>query len=279
MFWRSARKTEGINTIPTAVPNAFDLTGQVALVTGSSSELGIGFASARLLGQFGASVMVTGTTERAAERALELQSEGIAARSHVADLMDPDAARALVEATEAVFGRLDIVVNNAGLASVHIPERPNPLMVMSDGEWRLALRRNVDSAFFVTRAALPGMVERGYGRIVNVASTAGILTAYTGDVGYHTAKAAMLGMTRSVAVDYARNGVTANRDPGLDRHRGTTSVGSDRGQRHADRAVGHRGRGRRRHRVPCGTGRLLRHGHHAGHRRRQSIAGATAAES
>jgi NAD(P)-dependent dehydrogenase (short-subunit alcohol dehydrogenase family) len=58
--------------MPTAVPNAFDLTGQVALVTGSSSELGIGFASARLLGQFGASVMVTGTTERAAERALEL---------------------------------------------------------------------------------------------------------------------------------------------------------------------------------------------------------------
>ncbi|MBB2772757.1 MULTISPECIES: SDR family NAD(P)-dependent oxidoreductase [Mycolicibacterium] len=196
--------------MPTAVPNAFDLTGQVALVTGSSSELGIGFASARLLGQFGASVMVTGTTERAAERARELQSEGIAARSHVADLMDPEAARGLVEATEAAFGRLDIVVNNAGLASVHIPERPNPLMVMSDEEWRLALRRNVDSAFFVTRAALPGMVERGYGRIVNVASTAGILTAYTGDVGYHTAKAAMLGMTRSVAVDYARNGVTAN---------------------------------------------------------------------
>ncbi|MDY6871811.1 MAG: SDR family oxidoreductase [Actinomycetota bacterium] len=196
--------------MPTAVPNAFDLAGQVAVVTGSSSALGIGFASARLLGQFGASVMVTGTTERAAERALELQGEGIAARSHVADLMDPDAARGLIEATEAAFGRLDIVVNNAGLASVHIPERPNPLMVMSDGEWRLALRRNVDSAFFVTRAALPGMVERGYGRIVNVASTAGILTAYTGDVGYHTAKAAMLGMTRSVAVDYARNGVTAN---------------------------------------------------------------------
>lgn len=196
--------------MPTLVPGPFDLEGQVALVTGSSSELGIGFASARLLGQLGASVMVTGTTNRVAERAEELLGEGIAARSHVADLMHPDAARELVRATESAFGRLDVLVNNAGLASVNIPERPNPASVMTDDEWALALRRNLDTAFFVTRAALPGMVERGYGRIVNVGSTAGALTAYPGDVGYHTAKAAMLGMTRSVAVDFAKHGVTAN---------------------------------------------------------------------
>jgi 3-oxoacyl-[acyl-carrier protein] reductase len=192
------------------LPAAFDLTGQVALVTGSSSDIGIGFASARLLGQLGASVMVTGTTGRAGERAEELRAEGIAASSHVADLMDPDAARELVAATESAFGRVDIVVNNAGLASVNIPELPNLVTVMTDDEWALALRRNLDSAFFVTRAALPAMAERGYGRIVNVGSTAGVLTAYTGDVGYHTAKAAMLGMTRSVAVDFAKDGVTAN---------------------------------------------------------------------
>jgi 3-oxoacyl-[acyl-carrier protein] reductase len=196
--------------MPETVPGAFDLTGHAALVTGSSSDLGIGFASARLLGQLGASVMVTGTTDRVVKRADELHAEGIEARSHIADLMDPEAALELVQATEAAFGKLDILVNNAGLASVNIPERPNRLMEMTDDEWALAIRRNVDSAFFVTRAALPGMVERGYGRIVNVASTAGVLTAYTGDVGYHTAKAAMLGMTRSVAVDYAMNGVTAN---------------------------------------------------------------------
>jgi 3-oxoacyl-[acyl-carrier protein] reductase len=199
-----------MKTMPTTVPGAFDLTDQVALVTGSGSEIGIGFASARLLGQLGASVMVTGTTDRAAERADELHREGITAAAHIADLFDPDAARELVQATEAAFGKLDILVNNAGLASVNSPEQPNPLMVMTNHEWSLALRRNVDSAFFVTRAALPGMVERGHGRIINVASTAGILTAYTGDVGYHTAKAAMLGMTRSVAVDFAPNRITAN---------------------------------------------------------------------
>lgn len=192
------------------LPAAFDLTGQVALVTGSSSERGIGFASARLLGQLGASVMVTGTTDRASERADELRAEGIAAAAHIADLMNPDAARGLVAATEAAFGKVDIVVNNAGLASVNIPERPNTVTVMTDDEWALALRRNLDSAFFVTRAALPAMAERGYGRIINVGSTAGVLTAYTGDVGYHTAKAAMLGMTRSVAVDFAKDGVTIN---------------------------------------------------------------------
>lgn len=193
-----------------ATPSAFDLTGQVALVTGSSSEIGIGFASARLLGQLGAAVMVTGTTERVHQRAEELAGEGIQAHAHIADLFDRDAARGLVQATEAAFGKLDIVVNNAGLASVHSPEKPNPLMVMSDEEWSLALRRNLDTAFYVTRSALPGMVERAYGRIVNVGSTAGVLTAYAGDVGYHTAKAAMLGMTRSVAVDYAKTGITAN---------------------------------------------------------------------
>ena len=196
--------------MPTSVPAAFDLSGHVALITGSSSDIGIGFASARLLGQLGASIMVTGTTDRAALRADELRAEGISAESHVADLMDPDAARGLVAATESAFGRVDILVNNAGLASVHSPERPNPADAMTDEEWALVLRRNLDSAFFMTRAVLPGMVERGYGRIVNVGSTAGVLTAYTGDVGYHTAKAAMLGMTRSVAVDFAKSGVTAN---------------------------------------------------------------------
>ncbi|GAY14451.1 SDR family NAD(P)-dependent oxidoreductase [Mycobacterium sp. shizuoka-1] len=193
-----------------ATPGAFDLTGQVALVTGSSSEIGIGFASARLLGQLGAAVMVTGTTDRVHRRAEELAGEGIRAAAHIADLFESEAASGLVAATVAAFGKLDILVNNAGLASVHSPEEPNPLMVMTDEEWSLALRRNLDTAFQVTRAALPGMVERGYGRVVNVGSTAGVLTAYTGDVGYHTAKAAMLGMTRSMAVDYAKTGITAN---------------------------------------------------------------------
>src|ERR1700709_2206067 len=99
--------------MPTTVPGAFDLTGQAALVTGSSSEIGIGFASARLLGQLGAAVMVTGTTDRVHQRAEELATEGIRAGAHIADLFDRDAASGLVAATVAAFGKLDILVNNA----------------------------------------------------------------------------------------------------------------------------------------------------------------------
>lgn len=192
------------------IPAAFDLTGRVALVTGSGSPLGIGFASARILGQLGASVMVTGTTDRAHDRADELMSEGIDARAHIADLCVPHAGKELVSATEEVFGRVDVLVNNAGMASVHSPERPNALMSMSDEEWSLALRRNLDSAFYVTRAVLPGMVKRRFGRIVNVSSMAGVIASGVGDVGYPTAKAAMVGMTRSIAIDHASQGITAN---------------------------------------------------------------------
>ena len=151
---------------------------------------------------------------------------------------------------------------------MHSPEEPNSLMVMTDDEWSLALRRNLDSAFLVTRAALPGMVEQGYGRVVNVGSTAGVLTAYAGDVGYHTAKAAMLGMTRSLAVDYAKSGITANLVlPGwiATAAQLPSEVAADR---HPDRAVGHADE------VASGVAYLatpgaLRHGHDVDHRRRQ----------
>lgn len=192
------------------IPSCFDLTGQVALVTGSGSARGIGFTTAKLLGQLGASVMVTGTTARAEQRADELMNENIDASWHLADLRDPAAVYELVEVTVSRLGNIDILVNNAGMASMNSPEEPNTLMDMTDGEWALAISRNLDSAFFVTRAVLPGMVLRNYGRIVNVSSMAGILVSGKGDVGYPTAKAAMLGMTRSVAIDYAANGITAN---------------------------------------------------------------------
>ena len=196
--------------VAASVPSVFDLSGQVALVTGSGSPIGIGFASARLLGQLGAQVLVTGTTGRAEERASELRAEGIDAAWHVADLTDRDQAEALVAATVAAFGRLDVLVNNAGLAAVDDPESPASLATITDGQWDLAMSRNLRSTMYVTRAALPGMLERRYGRVVNVASMAGVAVAYGNDVGYHTAKAAMVGLTRSLAFDGGASGVTAN---------------------------------------------------------------------
>jgi 3-oxoacyl-[acyl-carrier protein] reductase len=189
---------------------AFDLRGRVALVTGAGSRDAIGFACARRLGALGARVMVTSTTERAHERAEELRAEGVEAAAFVADLTDDAAARALVDAAVAAFGRLDVVVNNAGMTSVSDPEDAGTLAGTSDALWRRALDRNLTTAFQVTRAALPHLLESDAARVIMMASVSGPLVAYPGDAAYHAAKAGMVGLTRALAIEEAARGLTAN---------------------------------------------------------------------
>jgi 3-oxoacyl-[acyl-carrier protein] reductase len=189
----------------------FDLHGHVALVTGAGSDGGIGFACARRLGALGAAVMVTATSARAHDRAAELRAYGVDADAVVADLTDPAAAAGLVEATVARFGRLDVVVNNAGMTSVSEPESSATLRETSDALWHSALHRNLSTAFYVTRAALPHLERSGGGgRVIMVASVSGPLTAYPGDAAYHAAKAGMVGLTRALALEAAPSGLTAN---------------------------------------------------------------------
>ncbi len=196
---------------PTTLAGAFDLTGQVALVTGAGSDTGIGFASARLLGQAGARVMVTSTTARIQERVGELQHAGVEAFGVPADLTDSSQATMIVESALQRFGRLDVVVNNAGMTSVADPtEGHNDAATMSDDAWRSGISRNLDTAFYVTRAALQPMLAASYGRVVNVASITGPVMAMVGNTDYGAAKAGMVGMTRSLAVEVARSGITVN---------------------------------------------------------------------
>ena len=191
-------------------PEAFDLTGRVALITGAGSESGIGFAAARLLAQLGCSIAVCATTDRVRERARELAAGGTAATSHIGDLTDEaDASRIVAEAT-AEHGAVDILVNNAGMVSIGGGFEQGALIDMDYATWRGGLARNLDTAFLVTRAALPGMVDRRWGRIVNVASVTGPQMAMRDEPVYAAAKAAMVGLVRSVTVDYAAVGVTAN---------------------------------------------------------------------
>jgi len=198
-------------THPVAVGGAFDLTGQVALVTGAGSNTGIGFASARLLGAAGAKVMVTSTTSRIDERVSELRDAGVDAFGVPADLTDSSQATMVVESTLQRFGKLDIVVNNAGMTSVADPtEGHTEAATMSDEAWRAGISRNLDTAFFVTRSALQPMLTAGYGRVVNVASITGPVMAMVGNTDYGAAKAGMVGMTRSLAVEVARSGITVN---------------------------------------------------------------------
>jgi len=189
---------------------AFDLSGRVALVTGAGGPLGIGFATARLLGRLGASVAITSTTDRITERADELSAGGLDCAGYVADLTDPASAQQVVTNAVDRFGRLDIVVNNAGMTSVEHPDEGGAFLELNDAAWRSSLERNLLTAVSVTRYALPMMTEAGYGRVVNVASTSGPVTAFPDDAAYHAAKAGMVGMTRSLALEVATEGITVN---------------------------------------------------------------------
>lgn len=198
-------------TAPLGGRAPFDLTDQVALVTGAGSETGIGFATARLLGAAGARVVLTSTTSRIDERAAQLQASGVDALGVPADLTDSSEASSLVDRAVQHFGRLDIVVNNAGMTSVADPAGGHIVAsTMSDEAWRAGITRNLDTAFFVTRAALRPMLAAGYGRVVNVASITGPVMAMVGNADYGAAKAGMVGLTRSIAVEVAPSGITVN---------------------------------------------------------------------
>ncbi|WP_374969891.1 SDR family NAD(P)-dependent oxidoreductase [Terrabacter sp. BE26] len=189
----------------------FGQTGRVALVTGAGSREGIGFATARLLGRLGAAVVLGATTHRVEERVVELEDEGIAAACHVADLTHESEARALVEACLGRHGRLDVVVNNAGMTSAADPDTHGGDLEATDADrWRRSLGRNLDTAYLVSRAALPHLRASGAGRLVLVSSVTGGVMAMRGEVAYATAKAGMLGLARALAVDEGPHGTTVN---------------------------------------------------------------------
>ncbi len=188
----------------------FQLTGQTALVTGAGSAQGIGFACARLLGRMGARLAVASTTDRIQDRVAELRACGLEAQGFVADLTESAQAQGLVESVLAALGRLDVLVNNAGMTSVSRPSEPGGVSELGDAAFAEALSRNLAATFYVTRAALRTMTAAGYGRIVNMASVSGPLVAFRGDAPYHAAKAGLAGLTRAAALEVAERGVTVN---------------------------------------------------------------------
>ncbi len=201
------------------LPDPFRLAGRVAFVTGAGAPDGIGLSAARLLGTLGARVAVAATTNRVVERAAELEAAGIASVGVVADLTQEDQVLHALSTVERALGRPTILVNSAGMTSLSVPAmevassggaESGTATGMSYAQWRRSLARNLDTAFLMTRAVLPGMQHQGWGRVVMVASVTGPVMAMRGEAAYATAKAGMLGLARSVAVDYARDGVTAN---------------------------------------------------------------------
>ena len=193
-----------------ALPAPYDLAGRVALVTGAGAPDGIGMATARLLGELGATVAVAATTGRIHERAAELESAGVRSIGVAADLTDSAEVADAVARVTAELGAPTVLVNNAGMTSVRSPAESGGIVDVDLDEWRRALARNLDTAFLVTRSVLPGMLGARWGRVVMVASVTGPVMAMRGEAAYGAAKAGMVGLARSVAVDHAHDGVTAN---------------------------------------------------------------------
>jgi len=183
---------------------------RVALITGAGSETGIGFATARTLAEGGAGVALTSTTDRIYERANAIEAENADVRGYSADLMDRDQAKRLVEKVLSDFGRIDILVNNAGMVQVGRKETFVHMVDLSSAEWDDAIDRNLNTCFNVTRTVLPGMIANTYGRIVNVSSVTGPLVSNPGETAYSAAKAAMVGMSRSLSIEVAKYNITVN---------------------------------------------------------------------
>lgn len=190
--------------------NANRFSGRVALVTGCGSKTGIGYATARLLFASDARVAITSTTHRIKKRQETIDPSGKRARAYVSDLTDRLQVENLIELVLAYFGRIDILVNNAGMAQVGDAETFAEMARISPAEWDKAIDRNLNTCFNVTRGVLPGMIDRNYGRIVNVASVTGPMVSNPGEAPYSAAKAAMVGMSRALAIEVAGYGITVN---------------------------------------------------------------------
>lgn len=180
-----------------------ELEGAVALVTGASR--GIGRAIALELARAGARVAVNfrGQAERAAEVAEEIERLGGEGLTLQGDVAEPATAARLVAAVLERWGRLDVLVNNAGVA------RDDLLVRMDEEKWREVLETDLTAVYRLTRAALRPMLRQRSGRIVNIASVAGIL-GNVGQANYAAAKAGVIGFTRAVAREVASRGITVN---------------------------------------------------------------------
>jgi 3-oxoacyl-[acyl-carrier protein] reductase len=189
---------------------ALPLAGRVGLVSGAGSAAGIGFAAARALGELGAAVAVTATSERIHERAAALSDAGVRCHSVIADLTRRDQVEALVSEVERSLGQVDVLVNNAGMAQTGVEDRSAEFADLPPDEWDHQLSISLTSAFNLTRALVGSMRARGWGRIVFVSSVTGSFVSYRRQAAYAASKAGLDGLRRTLAIELGPDGITVN---------------------------------------------------------------------
>jgi gluconate 5-dehydrogenase len=183
----------------------FDLTGRVAIVTGGSR--GLGQEMAEGLAEAGASLMLCARREEwLAPTVKEMRARGFTVESAVCDVANPTDVQAVVDKTVKTLGRVDILVNNAGVSWGERPE------TMPLDRWHRVIETNLTGAFLFSQAAGRDMLTRQWGRIINVASVAGLQGSVNGPhyAGYAASKAGLMGLTRELATSWGRDGIRVN---------------------------------------------------------------------
>ena len=187
------------------IKELFDLTGRVAIVTGGSR--GLGKEMAEGLAEAGASLMLCARREEWLAPTLEeFRGRGFSAEGLLCDVANQEQVQAVVDKTVEAFGKVDVLVNNAGVSWGERPER------MPLDKWQKVLDVNLTGAFLFAQAAGREMLKREYGRIINVSSVSGLQSSADGPhyVGYAASKAGLFGLTRELAATWGRQGVRVN---------------------------------------------------------------------